>query len=477
MGKRPSWPVSVAEVGPVTMGTIAWRCGGQLSVTVLVKATFRLAAGRPMSVTIPEPVLDKDEPSGALLSSPRAPADTAPQLRKADVMLFGSGYAPLTAGSARSTTTTEITVRLAMGRDDTVLLDKALRLVGNRQGDNPPTPFTRLPISYERAFGGPDVPNNPIGVGIARHRGAQPNVLSPGGTSETIAGFGPIPLFFLSRDKLLGSHSRKLLRQAIAEIPVDFDWDYFQSAPDDQRIATLQGNEWLELTGVSPTHHHLRTWLPSARAVTRVYGQEHSNVPDSVPLCADSLLIEPDDNRCSLVWRGSFPLADPQLVEKLVIAGGLELPGRPVRWPADWERALAMSQPRATQAGAEPGKNDPTATVVYDPQDEPPTDVYEPTRRTTVQPNADLPKPGDDTFMIDSAELFDSADHPGELEVLAAGSAPGDPVADAAAEMDSQDEDLVTHVLGSELSAEITAGAARTGAPGSGDVDPKPDDQ
>jgi hypothetical protein len=417
------------------MGTLAWRCGGQLSITVVVKATFRLASGQPMTVTTPQPVLTRDEPSGALLSSPRAPSDLAPQLRKVDVVLFGSAHAP-PAAAGRGATTTEMTVRLAVGRDDRVLLDKALRVVGDRHGGSPPAPFERMPIVYERAFGGPDVSDNPIGVGTARRTGPRPNVLAPGGTSETVAGYGPLPLFFLSRAKLLGAHSREALRRPTLDIPIDFDWDYFQSAPEDQRIGALHGDEWLELTGLSPNHHHLRTWLPRARAVARVYGGDLAAVPDSVPLSADLVLVEPDEHSCSVTWRGSFPLSDPQHAGELVIAGGLEHPGVAVAWPQSREAALAQSRAPGVPTQGPPTVDETLSTAVYDPHRDPSsydastevsTDVYVPRPRPVAPPSA--PKtPDEETFIIHSDELVESAAHAGDIEVLpaAAGQRDGD---------------------------------------------------
>lgn len=350
------------------MGATLWRCREQLSVTVVVKTTFRLQPDGPMVVIEPQPVRTRDEPSGALLSSPRAPADTAPQLRQADVVLFGHAYAPATDGSAPTAPVTEMTVRLAVGRAGKTLLDKSLRVVGDRELHGPPTPFDRMPLLYERALGGPDFPDNPLGVGRASSVGRLPNVLVASDPGGTVAGFGSVPLFFQWRAQLLGSHSRNVLRQSPQEIPDDFDWDYFQCAPLDQRIDRLHGDEWIELDGLSPTQPRLRTWFPAARAVTRVYGHEIANAPHEIPLLPDLLHIEPDEGRCSLVWRGSFPLSRQFFAEILVIAGGVEQPGLPVVWPGSLQEAMALSVAGDARRFGEPEPDETADTTRYDPQ-------------------------------------------------------------------------------------------------------------
>ena len=56
-----------------------------------------------------------------------------------------------------------------------------------------------------------------------------------------------------ARRTLLGKTPRKALDQAIAEIPDDFDFAYFQSAPSDQRCESLRGDEWILLEGLHPS--------------------------------------------------------------------------------------------------------------------------------------------------------------------------------------------------------------------------------
>src|SRR5690606_3504827 len=102
------------------------------------------------------------------------------------------------------------------------------------------TPFERMPIVYERAFGGIGFQPNPHGTGKAPGS-APPNIVYPTDGS-LVAGFGPISRALAQRKSLLGSLPRGALDQPVPELPADFDWAYFQSAPPDQQIDSLVGN-------------------------------------------------------------------------------------------------------------------------------------------------------------------------------------------------------------------------------------------
>jgi hypothetical protein len=341
-----TWPVPVAAAGPVAVGTTLWRYEGQLSVTTVVKATFRLAAGEVMTVTAPEPLRVADEYVGGMpLCSLSAARETVPQLQRAEVLLFGHAYAPRPAGSDHRRPTGETTARLVVGSGDAALIDKPLRIVGDRDGTAPPAEFDRIPLRYERAMGGLGSVDNPIGVGMLGSAERSPNILCAADPISTVGSYGPIPPFFPLRERLRGTCTIEALHDEPAKVGRDFDWSYFQSAPADQRLDGLPGDGWLDLTGLSPKHDHLHSALPNAKALAEVFAATGLNVPTSIPLRADMLIIEPDEHRCSMVWRGSFPVASRAACSSLVIVAGLELPARPVRWPSSLEEAWALAAP------------------------------------------------------------------------------------------------------------------------------------
>jgi hypothetical protein len=138
---------------------------------------------------------------------------------------------------------------------------------------------------------------------------------------------------FPSRKRLLGDVAKRSLLERIAEVPLDFDWSYFQSAPEDQRINLLRGDEWIEIEGAVRDVPVLRSQLPGAIGVAKVYGAERANVPPIIPLMADMLHIDAEAMSASLTFRGSFPVADEASLATLTIAGGVELPDEPMLWP------------------------------------------------------------------------------------------------------------------------------------------------
>jgi hypothetical protein len=363
-----AWPVRVAAGRTVAVGSALWRWQGQLNLTVMVKATFAFVPDGPMSVAPPEPIYfadlhEHDNPARSL----RAAREIVPQLRQADVVLYGCAYAPpSSAGQSRATRSA---ARLALGRDGKTVLDKRLLVLGDRKrGVEEPAGFERLSLGYERALGGVGCPDNPLGVGLGASTETLPNFVHPIDPTGRVACFGPIPSTFPERKKLLHGASRLSLEQAqVAEIPPSLDWSYFQCAPADQRLDTLRGDEWLELEGLTP-ELRLRTKLPGARALCRVYGAAPgAPVPDAVPLVADLMQIFAEPRLCSLVWRGSFPLHDERLVGQLVVLGAIELPGEAVSWPSSVAELVAA--PGAPPPAASPDRplgDDGARTVLFD---------------------------------------------------------------------------------------------------------------
>jgi len=55
------WPVRVASLGPVAVGSTLWRLAGRLHVTIAVKASFGFSINDEMSCVAPLPVRRRDE--------------------------------------------------------------------------------------------------------------------------------------------------------------------------------------------------------------------------------------------------------------------------------------------------------------------------------------------------------------------------------------------------------------------------------
>jgi uncharacterized protein YjbI with pentapeptide repeats len=331
------WPVDVVPVGPTAAGCVAWREHGQLHLTVIAKATFALAHGRPMTRVEPVALARADHHfDRSPLKSVETASDLAPYRPYCDVTLIGHAHAPpgrpLPAAS----------VHLGVFRGREALLDKTLHVFGDRlvQGGapSPPRPFQRLPLTYERAAGSPE---NPVGIGAGT--GKLPNVVDPRGAG-ILAGFAPISRYWRQRKNLI-KDERVRFDQDIAELGDTFPWEYFQAAPPDQCIDFLRGDEWLVLDGLHPALPRFQTQLPGARASAQI--ATYGGVPSvrGLSLVADTLAIDADRGVASIVWRARFPLQSEGALPHLRVAVAVELPNQPAAWP----ELLALPPPSATQ--------------------------------------------------------------------------------------------------------------------------------
>lgn len=316
-------PVALFAIPPASAAVVPWRIGGSLRATVVVKAAFVIVPEGPMTPAQPEEILRAEAHHGnSVARSVRLTPDTAPRLPRADVVLTGHACAP------EGQTAQWVPVRLALFRD-APLLDKTIYVYGDEGGT---VPFDRIPLVYERAYGGLGFADNPLGTGTLE-LSSKPNLVHPE-RANRVSCFAPIGKTWPSRRRLVpsGEH-RKALEAPIPEIPEGFDWSYFQAAPADQRVDQLRGDEWLVLEGMSPTLLRLRSRLPSARAVAVVYGLPGAPAGTPVELVADTLRIDADRMGCSLVWRGDIAIPSEEALADLRVVAGVDMEGLPIQWP------------------------------------------------------------------------------------------------------------------------------------------------
>src|SRR5690349_14409759 len=139
--------IDVTTLGLAAAGTTIWRSAERLHVTVFVKATFDLVPDAAMRLAPPEEITTAAvHHNKNPMRSVRFTPDVAPYLPFADVLLTGHACAP--EGSLVSA----LSVRLVVFRGE-ALLDKTIHVHGDAKGDEL-VPFDRIPLMYERAYGG-----------------------------------------------------------------------------------------------------------------------------------------------------------------------------------------------------------------------------------------------------------------------------------------------------------------------------------
>lgn len=305
---------------------------GREWLIVVAKGTY----GIPEQSDCEPPLLEEQQPlvmTDVFTGEPGFSAllheiDFAPRKPRSDVMLNGSAYAP------RGSPTDRVTVSLRVGG-----LTKSFDVIGNRVwqigllGPKPsqPEPFTVLPISYNNAFGGVDksqadpakhrwYPTNHAGVGyheftmLPQYIDGKPlpnteetrnSVTSPKGSYRPMA-FGPLGRAWQPRIKLAGTYDQKWLDEKFPFLPDNFDERYFQSAPEDQQTAYFAGSEEVELLNLTPRGRTQFRLPPRLRLPIVFYLKTGESL--EIPAVADTILLEPDQQRFLLSWRASLPL-------------------------------------------------------------------------------------------------------------------------------------------------------------------------
>jgi hypothetical protein len=317
-----AWPIEIAPLGDEACATVAYCHRGLHMVAAVVKATFAFVPEGEMLRVPTEPIALTDEHyEHDPQQSVRVASDLVPYRPHADVLLRGF------ACTHRGRPAPWLTVRLQVMRGDTPVLDKQVLVHGAPDPTNlgRRIPFMRAPLRWELASGGPWSAENPVGSTEAR-------IFDPLQWDRPV-GFGAVARGWPVRQQRLGALDAERLHAPWAEIPDEFPWDYFSAAPPDQCIPFAAGDEWIVLDGMSPHHPCLRSRLPGAHAEARLYGSlPDPSLGQPIALVADTLSIDADTRRCSVVWRGSFPVPDLRRVRALRVLAGVAM-RQPVAFP------------------------------------------------------------------------------------------------------------------------------------------------
>ncbi|MDQ1835435.1 MULTISPECIES: DUF2169 family type VI secretion system accessory protein [Massilia] len=314
--------------------TTATDKSGRKHLVVIIKGTYVLPL-RDEKAQLMEtqlPLWVADSATGELgWSAPEYECDYVLNKPQCDVLLLGTAYAP------QGIPTDRVAVGFKVGK-----LNKAFYVTGKRTwvgglfGVSPgdPAPFTSQAISYDVAFGGykyspvhTDNPavflQNPVGIGFQKNpeRGSfdgmpMPQTEAAGAPIRsprrhyTPMSFGPVGRSWPQRAQYAGTYDAAWEEDTFPFLPADFDERYFQAAPEDQQLPVLTAGERVTLFNL--THPAL---TPSGRLdftlpnlMVRVRFHPKQGDVTSATARADTLLIEPDQQRFSVTWRISLRL-------------------------------------------------------------------------------------------------------------------------------------------------------------------------
>jgi len=256
-------------------------------------------------------------------SSLRYEGQTAYTKPGTDIHLLGHAWAP---GGRR---TPQASLGLAVGSSQCLAVVFGERYWTEGLGGlrpSAPKPFERLPIIYERCFGGPSGPassrimeaseRNPVGAGLV-HSSREalgrplPNfedpralVHGPGDLPRPV-GFGPLGRHWRPRRDFAGTYDEAWVRTRAPVWPADFDERFFCAAPPSLCASPpLGGGETVSIVGAHPDGA-IAFVVPTLRSrVTLVL----AGTRRSVPMAFDTLTIEPDDGVCTMTLRAALPV-------------------------------------------------------------------------------------------------------------------------------------------------------------------------
>jgi len=310
--------------------TMGIEPSGRELLVVVIKGTFHLprTADEPLRLADEQlPLIMADTFTGEPgLSAPLLEVDFAPRKQRCDILLVGSAHAP----GGRPAKRVQMGLRVGgMTKAFSVVGDRHWRAGVSGVSASEPQPFTVMPISYDRAFGGVDnrhedaakhaaFMRNPIGKGFHKHLRSEwvdgaplPNTEEPSHPVIQADGdyrpmsFGPIGRNWEPRFRYAGTYDQNWLDNVFPFLPADFDEQYYQAAPLDQQINGPVGGQ--EVTLLNLTADGRRDFvIPTFEAPVHVFPKKGER--EDLKATLDTIVLEPDHERLTMTWRVARPL-------------------------------------------------------------------------------------------------------------------------------------------------------------------------
>lgn len=234
-------------------------------------------------------------------------------------------------------------VRLQVGA-----IDKSLLVFGDRYWIDgkatAPQPFARMRLDWSHAFGGPDIADNPLGIGAQDEdiNGVRarrlPNIehplqrISAPGQRVAPAGLGALPVEWPQRASHMGrDYGQEWLEHDFPGFARDMDWRFFNAAPPDQwgpANAELAGGTDYALWNLHPEQPVLRGQLPHWRARCFVSRHADGSALEEVSLRLTTAWFFPDHTKMVLMWHGAEPVQEDDAADIRHIMPALEHAGQ-----------------------------------------------------------------------------------------------------------------------------------------------------
>lgn len=252
------------------------------------------------------------------LSLPLWESDFAPYKPRCDVLVCHAASRPPQPGETRWAAGVAVQW-LDEEEDETPREVTALKHIGvtgprrfKRSGVGAPQAVAEVPIDWRLAAGGIDDPSNPLGIGSGDERRDgqlapqfEPSIDEAQGAMATqrAVGLGCVARTWLPRRARAGTYDNEWLARQWPLPPEDFDFGYWNCAPDDQQIAFPPPAASVHLLNLHPplASDAARRWSPppAGRWSGRLPADEpfvlwrlHSGAMVDKPLNLDTLVVD-----------------------------------------------------------------------------------------------------------------------------------------------------------------------------------------
>lgn len=319
--------MSVKVIKPMTLGILykpyRWRQQDHLCISGL--GFFRLGKNNKRFLTenLQWPVVMKALPKGQMLDAVMPKAHP-------EALVAGNACAP------QGTKLAKIDVSIELAN-----YVKKLRVYGDREwlyGLVPlykitdPQPFSKIPLIYERAYGGEKFQLNPLGLGYTgkrlaafkgQNQGVMPNIEYPNEPVKNNhskympAGFGALDIRWPQRQQHTGTYDQKWMDNDYPGLPSDIDFSTYNTAPQDQWLENeIKGGETYCLRGMHPEKPCIEGNLPdyNVKAFVLRHKQEYKQA-EYVDLKPETIWFFPEQELGVLIYRGQCKIDDSDALD------------------------------------------------------------------------------------------------------------------------------------------------------------------
>lgn len=196
---------------------------------------------------------------------------------------------------------------------------KVLNVIGDRTWHRgvptEPRPFTKMPLSWQHAFGGAGYADNPVGRGFVSGDAegvALPNLELPGRMIRSPhdrpppAGLGAFGIDWPQRRRGLGTYDEAWFENDFPGFARDIDWRVHNVAPEDQRFEEpFAPGQRIVLHNLVEGRPRVELTIPRVMARCFTYRDGEARDLREVPLSLRTLWLVPDEDMFVLVFQGS----------------------------------------------------------------------------------------------------------------------------------------------------------------------------